>query len=88
MLVSIGYTLPDNTVDDGPGHTLCDLFIPDKAGSDLAAAIGSLPNLTKDQKDALDAAFRKLDANFAEMERWASYFFRNCVCHCREDGGT
>lgn len=95
-LTPLGYgDLPNRF--DTTGHTSCDLKIPHRAvGEDIARIIGEgmsrgpdgkVKGLSASQLNVLEAKLSKLDENFLYLERWAAFFFRNCICHC-EEGGT
>lgn len=82
--IPIGYSeVPVAIVGTTKGHTKCDLKIPNpSAGQDLAKVLGSLEDVDTQTATAIRMLLDKIDANFAETERWAGYFFRHCVCHC------
>lgn len=80
----VGYGLPPDR--DTKGSTDCDLHIPHPAiGAELAEAIGHIGGVTVQQRKFFEVIGRKIDENFNEIQRHHAYFYRNCICHCREE---
>jgi hypothetical protein len=78
-----GYTTDGTTWEDDKGSTNCDLHIPHKAvGNEIASLLAGIDGVGA---EAARRVGKQIDENFNEIERWAAYFFRNCVCHCSED---
>lgn len=74
-------TVTITEVDRSGGSTDCHLHIPhSEPGHQLAMLIGSIPGVERGLLDQIRTECDKIDANFREIERWATYYIENCCC--------
>lgn len=65
----------------------CLLVVPYKEiGQEIAQIFQSIPNVSPEVVKQMDDAMIKLDNNFLDIERWADFFYKHCICDCGGGG--